>query len=60
MKKKKTYGTGTKEKLLASLNDKLYNFVLDRGSLRGAVLNGTRMVNEMRWNHKYMIDGNWY
>lgn len=51
MKKKKTYGTGTKEKLLASLSDKLYTFVLEKGSLRGAVLNGTRMVNEMRWNH---------
>lgn len=55
MKKKKTYGHSTKEKLLASLKDKLYHFVLENGSIRGAVLNATRMVNEMRWNHELGI-----
>lgn len=55
MQKKKTYGRSSKEKLLASLKDKLYHFVLANGSIRGAVLNATRMVNEMRWNHELGI-----
>jgi molecular chaperone Hsp33 len=55
MKKKKTYGSSAKDKLLASINDKLYTFILEKGSIRGVVLNGTRMVNEMRWNHELGI-----
>lgn len=55
MEKKKRYGETLKEKLLASTRDKLYSFVMAQGMLRGAVVNGTRMVNEMRWNHELGI-----
>jgi molecular chaperone Hsp33 len=55
MKKKKTYGISVRDKFLASINDKIYNLILEKGSIRGAVLNGTRMVNEMRWNHELGI-----
>ena len=55
MKKKKRYGETLKEQLLASRKDRLFNFVLSDGTLRGCVVNGTRMVNEMRWNHELGI-----
>lgn len=55
MRKKKIYGTNTKAKIRASLKDKLYHFVLAAGSIRGMVVNGTRMINEMRWNHELGI-----
>ncbi len=51
MKKKKIYGDTLKEQLQASRRDRLYNFLLVDGTIRGCVANGTRMVNEMRWNH---------
>ncbi len=51
MKKKKLYGDTLKEQLRASRSDRLYKFLLDGGTIRGCVVNGTRMVNEMRWNH---------
>jgi molecular chaperone Hsp33 len=55
MKKKKRYGDTLKEQLQASRQDRLYNFLLSNGTVRGCVLNGTRMVNEMRWNHELGI-----
>lgn len=55
MKKKKLYGSNTKDRIRASLKDKLYHFILAEGSIRGMVVNGTRMVNEMRWNHELGI-----
>lgn len=55
MKKKKIYGETLKEQLLASRRDKLYNFVMAQGTIRGVAVNGTRMVNEMRWNHELGI-----
>jgi molecular chaperone Hsp33 len=55
MKKKKRYGETAKEQLIASRRDRLYNFVLARESIRGVVVHGTRMVNEMRWNHQLGI-----
>lgn len=55
MEKKKIYGDTLKEQLLASIRDKLYGFVMAHGMLRGAVVKGTRMVNEMRWNHELGI-----
>jgi molecular chaperone Hsp33 len=55
MKKKKRYGETVKDQLQASRKDRLYNFLLSNGTLRGCVLNGTRMVNEMRWNHELGI-----
>lgn len=51
MKKKKIYGETLKEQLQASRRDRLRNFVLTDGNIRGCIVNGTRMVNEMRWNH---------
>lgn len=51
MKKVKLYGNTLKEQLIASRRDRLYNFLLADDTVRGVVLNATRMVNEMRWNH---------
>lgn len=55
MEKKKIYGETLKEQLLASTRDKLYSFIMADGMIRGAAVNGTRMVNEMRWNHELGI-----
>jgi molecular chaperone Hsp33 len=52
MQKKKPYGKTLKEKLIASAKDRLYNFLLADGAIRGVIMNGTRMVNEMRANHE--------
>lgn len=51
MIKKKVYGNTLKERLLAGIRDRLYVFLLAGGEVRGAVINGTRMINEMRANH---------
>ena len=51
MKKAKRYGDTLKEQLIASRRDRLHNFLLADDTVRGVVLNATRMVNEMRWNH---------
>jgi len=51
MQKKKPYGETLKEQLLAGARDRLYNFILADGAIRGVIMNGTRMVNEMRANH---------
>lgn len=51
MEKKKIYST-LKEQLLASARDRLYNFLLADGSIRGVIVNGTCMINEMRANHE--------
>jgi len=53
--KKKPYGNDLKAQLKASAKDKLYHFTLSDGTIRGAVLHGTRMVNEMRANHELGI-----
>jgi molecular chaperone Hsp33 len=55
LEKKKIYGDTLKEQLLASSRDKLNNFIMAQGMIRGVVVNGTRMVNEMRWNHELGI-----
>jgi len=55
MIKKKKYGNTLREQLIASAKDRLHNFLLAEGTIRGAVLNGTRMVNEMRSNHELGI-----
>ena len=52
MEKKKPYGDTLKEQLLASAKDRLHRFLLADGAIRGAILHGTRMVNEMRANHE--------
>lgn len=51
MEKKKLFGETIKDQLLASTRDRLYNFIMADELIRGVVVNGTRMVNEMRWNH---------
>ncbi len=55
MQKKKPYGDTLKEQLLAGARDRLHRFFLADGAIRGAILNGTRMVNEMRTNHELGI-----
>jgi len=55
MIKKKPYGNDLKAQLKAGAKDKLYHFTLSDGIIRGAVLHGTRMVNEMRANHQLGI-----
>jgi molecular chaperone Hsp33 len=55
MIKKKLPVESLKQRLLASAKDRLYNFLLADGVVRGAVLHGTHMVNEMRANHELGI-----
>jgi len=55
MQKNKPYGNTLKERLLASAKDRLHNFLLADGAIRGVIMNGTRMVNEMRANHELGI-----
>ena len=55
MIKKKPYGDTLKEQLLAGARDRLHNFLLADGAVRGVIMNGTRMVNEMRANHELGI-----
>ena len=55
MIKKKKYGNTLREQLIASAKDRLHNFLLADGTIRGAVVNGTRLVNEMRFNHELGI-----
>jgi molecular chaperone Hsp33 len=53
---KKTFSNETlKDRLREGAKDRLYNFLLADGDIRGAVLHGTRMVNEMRANHELGI-----
>ena len=40
---------------MAGARDRLYNFILADGAVRGVIMNGTRMVNEMRANHELGI-----
>jgi len=51
MIKKKPYGETLKQQLLAGARDRLHTFLLADGAVRGVILHGTRMVNEMRANH---------
>ena len=51
MIKKQLYGETVKEQLLAAAQDKIYHLIMAQNTIRGVVLKGTRMVNEMRWNH---------
>jgi molecular chaperone Hsp33 len=51
MEKKKLLGGTLKERYRASARDRIATFLLAGSRVRGAILNGTRMVNEMRANH---------
>ena len=55
MKKSKPFGKTIKEQLLAGARDRLYNFLLAEGAIRGVILHGTKMINEMRANHELGI-----
>ena len=55
MIKKQPYGNNLKARLKAGARDKLYHFTLADGLIRGAILHGTRMTNEMRANHELGI-----
>jgi len=55
MEKKQVYGDTIKERLLASAKDRWHNFLLADGAIRGVVVHGTRMINEMRANHRLGI-----
>ena len=52
---KQPYGDTLKDQYRASAKDRLYNFLLAGDTIRGVVLHGTRMVNEMRANHELGI-----
>ena len=55
MKKKNIYGDGLREQLKAGARDKMHFFLLVNHKVRGAVLQGTKLVNEMRANHDLEI-----
>jgi molecular chaperone Hsp33 len=55
MIKKKPYGMTLKDQLKAGAKDRLHNFLLAGGAIRGVIMHGTRMVNEMRANHELGI-----
>jgi molecular chaperone Hsp33 len=47
---KKNFGDSIKDQLKAAAKDRLYRFLLDNGMVKGAVIYGLRMINEMRAN----------
>lgn len=51
MEKKQPYGADAKTQLIAARDDRLYNFLLNDDNYRGVIINGVRLVNEMRANH---------
>jgi len=55
MKKKEIFGKTLKDQHIAGANDRLYNFIMCSESVRGSVVNATKMINEMRSNHKLGI-----
>jgi molecular chaperone Hsp33 len=55
MIKTKPYGNTLKEQLKAGAKDRLYTFLIADETVRGVIMNGTRMVNEMRSNHELGI-----
>lgn len=52
MIKKDIYDGDLKARLRASAQDRLHRFLFADGMMRGAMLNATQMVNEMRANHE--------
>lgn len=55
MEKKQPYGDDAKAQLIAARDDRLYNFLLKDDTYRGVIINGVRLVNEMRANHNLGI-----
>jgi molecular chaperone Hsp33 len=52
MIKKIPEGESLRRRLEQSVKDRLYHFLLDYGSVRGALLHAGRLVGEMRANHE--------
>ena len=52
MEKRPLPGDTLERRLRAGRRDQLYQFLLDFGGVRGAVLHATRVVAEMRANHR--------
>ena len=52
MIKKVPEGESLRRRLEESVKDRLYHFLLDYGSVRGALLHAGRLVGEMRANHE--------
>ena len=52
MIKKVPEGESLRCRLEQSVKDRLYHFLLDYGSVRGALLHAGRLVSEMRANHE--------
>lgn len=55
MIKKKIPGLSKKQQLEARAKNRLHNFMLENGQIRGAVIHGTHMIKEMRINHELGI-----
>jgi molecular chaperone Hsp33 len=55
MEKKRITGDTLKARLKASARDRVYSFALAQGAVFGVIMNGTRMLNEMRVNHELGI-----
>ncbi len=51
MIKKRIDGISNKEILLLKAKNKLYSFTLADNDIRGAILHGTHLINEMKLNH---------
>lgn len=51
MIKKKIPGMSNKDLLKSRAKNRLYSFVMENGSVRGAIIHGTHMIKEMRLNH---------
>lgn len=52
MIKKMPAGDSLRRRLEESARDRVHQFLLDYGTVRGALVHGTRMVREMRINHE--------
>lgn len=52
---KQPYGENVKAQLIAARDDRLYTFLLQDDTYRGVIVNGVRLVNEMRANHNLGI-----
>ena len=55
MIKKPFEGESLKQRLRASSRDRLSNFLMAEGAVRGAILHASRMIQEMRANHELGI-----
>jgi len=55
MIKKKLENYTNKELLKLKTKDRIHSFLLDNGKIRGSLLHGTLLINEMRLNHELGI-----